>query len=194
MLRGFDWTLCLCVPQPVPHHCHRHSPSPCRSVSCFSTSEQSHMVALSLSSHSCSFAVTFWFLNVFLRSVYAGLRELLCCWHWAAPSETRAAQERIWGIWMVLLPGLRLSSLTVHGFCSLHLGCPHQPEGVHLNEGLSCGVKGGCRRWLLFLLFLFYCWGFPLSSSQLSLIFIFVDTPFYSKSPFYLYTVPLNTI
>lgn len=46
---------------------------------------------------------------------------------------------------MVLLPGLRLSSLTVHGFCSLHLGCPHQPEGVHLNEGLSCGVKGGCR-------------------------------------------------
>lgn len=45
---------------------------------------------------------------------------------------------------MVLLPGLRLGSLTVHGGRSLHLGCPHQPERVHLNEGLSCGMKGGC--------------------------------------------------
>lgn len=38
----------------------------------------------------------------------------------------------------------------------------------------------------------FYYWGFPLPSSQLSLNFIFVAMPFYPKSPFCLYTVPLN--
>lgn len=85
--------------------------------------------------------VLFCFLNFPPRSVYTGLSKLLCCWNWTTPPETRAPWQCIRWIWMVLLPGLCLSSLTVHGFCSLHLGCSHQPERVHLNEGISCGMS-----------------------------------------------------
>lgn len=95
--------------------------------------------------YSC--AVTVCFLTFFLRSVHTGLCKLLRCWHWTATPETRAARECIRRVWMVLLPGLRLGSLAVHGVCSLHLGCPHQPKRVHLNEGLSSGVNGQLPAW-----------------------------------------------
>lgn len=86
--------------------------------------------------------VLFYFLKFSPRSVYTGLSELLCCWNWTTPPETRASWECVRWIRMVLLPGLRLSSLAVHGFCSLHLGSSYQPERIHLNEGISCGMNG----------------------------------------------------
>lgn len=120
------------------------------------------------------------------RSVYTGLSELLRCWNWTTPPETRAAWECVRWIRMVLLPGMCLCSLTVHGFCSLHLGCSYQPEGVHLNEGISRGVSGKLPAlqlpslWFLILIF-------PLSPPVAFNLTFFVDIPFYPENPFYLF-------
>lgn len=152
VLWGFDWTLCLYLPKLVPHHRHRRSPSPCRWVSSSNVvlppcRLRGHM---SLPCHAAwealiellSSCVVFFPLNFPPRSVYPGLSELLRCRDWTPPPEAGAARECVWGIRMVLLPGLCLSSLAVHGFRSLHLGRSHQSEGVHLDEGISCGMSG----------------------------------------------------
>lgn len=89
---------------------------------------------------------------------------------------------------MVLLPGLRLGSLTVHGFCSLHLGSSYQPERVHLNEGISRGISGKLPAlWLPFLLF-FNNSIFPCSAPRIVFNFFCVDTSFYTENPFFLFT------
>lgn len=122
------------------------------------------------------------------RSVYTGLSELLRCWNRTTPPEARAAWECVRRIWMVLLPGLRLSSLTVHGFCSLHLGCSYQPERVHLNEGISCGLSGKLPALALpFLWFLILMFSPYLPLIVFNLTFFFVGIPFYPENPFYLF-------
>lgn len=121
------------------------------------------------------------------RSVHAGLSELLCCWNWATPPETEAAWECVRWIWMVLLPGLRLSSLTVHGFCSLHLGSSYQPERVHLNEGISCGMSGKLAAVQLPFLLFFKNNIFP-PPIFFNLTIFFADISLYLENPFYLFT------
>lgn len=173
MLWGFDWTLCLYLPKLVSHHRHRHSPSPCRWVSSSNLvlplcRLRDHMLLpfiMLLSSY-----VVFFPLNFPPRSVYTGLSELLRCWNWTTPPETGAAWECVWWIWMVLLPGLRVSSLTVHGFCSLHLGCSYQPERVHLNEGISCGMSGKLPALQLPFLWFFFILILSVTSPELFLI------------------------
>lgn len=136
----------------------------------------------------CFYQVMFClFSNFPSRSVYAGLSKLLCCWNWITPPETRDAWECIRWIWMVLLLGLRLSSLTVYGFCSLYLGCSYQSERVHLNEGISCGMNEKLR-FTMAIFNIFDIHIFPCLPIVFNFYF-FVNISFYPENPFYLYTL-----
>lgn len=93
---------------------------------------------------------------------------------------------------MVLLSGLCVSSFTVYGICSLHLGRSYQQERVHIDEGLSCGMRRKPLTLKLPVLFYFLISMFSLISLP-SCSSNFVSKPFYpeKKNPFNLYTSKL---